>query len=122
MYSCPVAGPPCNSNTLILGLLPILFVHTLKLPTGVDIGINFTSDEADSLQDNVREYNMIYQAMHRSLPANSLSFPFAFQPAPYGFKIPVAQQKIVWNIPTNVSLPANKNDLAFYSITQLASL
>src|SRR5688500_11411670 len=39
MYSCVMAGPPCSSNTLIRGLLPNLFVHTLKVPTGVLMGI-----------------------------------------------------------------------------------
>ncbi|MFK9832819.1 hypothetical protein ACJEN1_24755, partial [Escherichia coli] len=32
------------------------------------------------------------------------------------------QEPINWSLPTMVSLPANKNDLAFYSIEQLASL
>ena len=60
--------------------------------------------------------------MHQDLPKNDLAYPFAFNPAPVGYKVPVNQQKITWNIPANVSLPANKNDLAFYSILQLASL
>lgn len=41
MYSCVIAGPPCRSNTLMRGLLPIRFVQTLNLPTGVSMGIIF---------------------------------------------------------------------------------
>jgi Asp-tRNA(Asn)/Glu-tRNA(Gln) amidotransferase A subunit family amidase len=60
--------------------------------------------------------------MHKELPRNDLAFPFAFNPAPYGYVVPNKQVKIVWDIPLAVPLPANKVDLAFYSIMQLASL
>lgn len=84
--------------------------------------LNFTEAEVDSLQGNITGSKTIYQQMHRELPKNDLPFPFAFNPAPYGFTVPTAQQKTTWNLPVNVSLPKNKNDLAFYSVAQLASL
>ncbi|MGN6399634.1 MAG: amidase [Flavisolibacter sp.] len=84
--------------------------------------LDFTQAEADSMLDNITYWKSIYVNMHKQLPKNDLPFPFAFNPAPYGSKIPTAQQKIIWTIPTNVVLPTNKNDLAFYSIMQLASL
>ncbi len=84
--------------------------------------LNFTEAEADSLQDNLLFYKSIYNQMHKELPKNDLALPLAFNPAPYGFVAPTNQQKIVWEIPANLALPTNKNDLAFYSIMQLASL
>ena len=84
--------------------------------------LNFTEAEADSLQASILNYKSTYQRMHKELPKNDLAFPFAFNPAPYGFTIPTKQQKIVWDIPANVSLPKDRNGLAFYSVTQLASL
>jgi Asp-tRNA(Asn)/Glu-tRNA(Gln) amidotransferase A subunit family amidase len=84
--------------------------------------LNFTEAETDSLQGNILVYKSIYQRMHRELPKNDLAFPFAFNPAPYGFQIPVKQQKIVWELPQNVALPKDKNELAFYTVAQLASL
>ena len=42
--------------------------------------------------------------MHQQLPKNDLAFPFAFNPAPHGFKIPTEQEKINWDIPSNVSV------------------
>jgi len=84
--------------------------------------LNFTQSEADSMIDNIASWKRIYVQMHKQLPKNDLPYPFAFNPAPIGFKVPTSQQKIVWDIPTNVSMPKNKNDLAFYSILQLASL
>jgi Asp-tRNA(Asn)/Glu-tRNA(Gln) amidotransferase A subunit family amidase len=41
---------------------------------------------------------------------------------PVGKKINTVQKPIQWAIPNDVKLPQNKNDLAFYSIPQLASL
>lgn len=84
--------------------------------------LRFTAAEADSMLGNILSYRAIYQRMHRELPKNDLPYPFAFQPAPYGFKVPAAQQKIDWVIPQNQSLPANRADLAFYSLPQLAAL
>jgi Asp-tRNA(Asn)/Glu-tRNA(Gln) amidotransferase A subunit family amidase len=84
--------------------------------------LNFTEAEADSLQGTIVLFKTIYQRMHRELPKNDLAFPFAFNPAPYGFVVPTKQQKPVWDIPANVTLPKNKTDLAFYTVTQLASL
>jgi len=84
--------------------------------------LRFTKAEGDSMLGNLQELTGTYKDMHKTLPQNSVPFPFAFQPAPYGTAIPTVQQKIVWDIPTNVALPKNKTDLAFYSIPQLASL
>jgi Asp-tRNA(Asn)/Glu-tRNA(Gln) amidotransferase A subunit family amidase len=84
--------------------------------------LDFSKAEGDSMLETLQDMQAVYHTMHKTLPKNDLAFPFAFQPAPYGFKIPVSQKQIVWDIPTNVALPANKKDLAFYSIPQLASL
>jgi Asp-tRNA(Asn)/Glu-tRNA(Gln) amidotransferase A subunit family amidase len=84
--------------------------------------LDFTPSEADSMIDNIAFWKSIYTKMHQQLPPNDLPYAFGFEPAPIGFKIPANQQKITWSIPDNVVLPKNKNDLAFYSIMQLASL
>ncbi len=84
--------------------------------------LDFTSDEADSMLRNIAMAKSIYQRMHNRLPKNSLPFPFAFSPAPYSYKVPAPQKSIAWQIPSNVVMPSNKNQLAFYSILQLASL
>nr|MBA2745760.1 amidase [Flavisolibacter sp.] len=86
------------------------------------IDLDFTTAEADSMQGNIFYYQSIYKAMHRQLPKNNLPFPFAFNPAPTGTVVPVNQQQINWNLPQHIALPKNKNDLAFYSISELASL
>jgi Asp-tRNA(Asn)/Glu-tRNA(Gln) amidotransferase A subunit family amidase len=96
-------------------------IRLLQQATGL-IDLQFTEAEADSMIASVYEMKADIAAMHRQLPKNDLPFPFAFVPAPPGYAIPTSQQKINWQIPYNVSMPVNKNDLAFYSILQLASL
>jgi len=94
-----------------------LIRYTVKL-----YDLDFTNDEADSMLDNIKDYQGLYKNMHRAFPANDLPFPFAFNPAPRGMKIPAAKENIKWDIPASTTMPVNKNDLAFYSIPQLASL
>lgn len=84
--------------------------------------LDFTDAEADSLLGNVSGFYQLYKGMHKTLPANDIPFPFAFHPAPAGMKISSKKEKIFWDIPLRTVVPSNKNELAFYSIPQLASL
>lgn len=86
------------------------------------IGLNFTTAEKDSMLDGLKDNLGNYEKMHRQSIPNSLAYPFTFNPAPADFTIPVKQAAVTWNTPANVSLPQHKNDLAFYSVMQLASL
>ena len=86
------------------------------------LDLDFTDAEADSMIGSINGNFQLYKAMHRTLPTNDIQFPFAFNPAPAGMKIPKKQYKIYWDVPAKTELPANKNELAFYSIPQLASL
>ena len=84
--------------------------------------LDFTDAEADSMMSSMNNYLLLYKSMHKTLPANDIPYPFAFNPAPPEMKISTKKEKIYWDIPLQVEVPANKNDLAFYSIPQLASL
>ena len=84
--------------------------------------LDFTEAEADSMVENVNGDLQIIKGLHQTLPANDLPYPFAYNPLPFGEKVPTNQRKIVWDIPNNIYMPANKNELAFYSIIQLAGL
>lgn len=94
-----------------------LIKNTVKL-----YDLEFTDAEADSMIGNLNNYFQLYKGMHKTLPANDIPYPFAFNPAPAEMKVSGKPEKISWNIPAKVELPANRNDLAFYSIPQLASL
>ncbi|MCW3089695.1 MAG: amidase [Ferruginibacter sp.] len=84
--------------------------------------LNFTAPEKDSMIDGLKDNVVQYQKMHKLPIPNNLNYPFAFVPAPPGFVIPTKQNLIRWNIPQNVTVPKNKDELAFYSVLQLASL
>jgi Asp-tRNA(Asn)/Glu-tRNA(Gln) amidotransferase A subunit family amidase len=84
--------------------------------------LDFTDAEADSMMGNLNNYLLMYKSMHKTLPSNDIPYPFAFNPAPPGMKVSTKKEKIYWDIPLQVEVPANKNELAFYSIPQLASL
>jgi Asp-tRNA(Asn)/Glu-tRNA(Gln) amidotransferase A subunit family amidase len=86
------------------------------------IGLEFTSPELDSMQDELKQSKRNFEKMRAVPIPNSLAYPFAFNPAPPGFKVPQKQEKIIFPVPGNVNLPADINELAFYSLTQLASL
>lgn len=84
--------------------------------------LRFTAAEADSMTDNLKEFGDAYRNFHGRLATNSIAYPFAFNPAPPGYNIPRNQVKKAIALPANVGMPANKEDLAFYSVAQLASL
>lgn len=94
-----------------------LLRNTVKL-----YDLDFTEPEADSMLDNIKDFTENYVALHKTLPTNNIPYPFAFDPLPHGETIPTKQEKIVWDISNSIQMPANKNELAFYSIMQLASL
>ena len=86
------------------------------------IGLQFKQAERDSLFDDVknsaREYNKMRQfKLDNSVPLSTWQSPFL-----PGMKFNMKQDFIKWNIPSNISLPKNKNELAFYSLPELASL
>jgi len=84
--------------------------------------LDFTEAEADSMMGSLNNYLFLYKSMHKTLPANDIPYPLAFNPAPLGMRVSSKKEKIYWDVPSQVQLPANKNDLAFFSIPQLASL
>lgn len=86
------------------------------------IGLQFKPAEIDSMTDRVRNSTSTYQRMRRIPLPNDVQYPFAFHPAPAGFKLDTVQKKLQWKLMDNIKMPENKSDLAFYSITQLASL
>lgn len=86
------------------------------------IGLDFTEPERDSMLRDVRDNYTEYVRMH-SLPLNN-NVPMSLWQSPVlpGMQFETKQLPVKWNIPSNVNMPANKADLAFYTILQLASL
>ena len=84
--------------------------------------LEYSIAEADSLLDNMKNYIQLIKGMHKTLPANDIPYPFAFNPVPYGTTKQRMSQKVSLPVRADIRLPKNKNDLAFYSIPELAGL
>lgn len=86
------------------------------------IGLKLTESERDSLVEDLGTAREDYKNIRSVELSNSVAPKIIFDPRPTKFEIDDKQVKIDWNIPDNIDLPENKNDLAFYSISELASL
>jgi Asp-tRNA(Asn)/Glu-tRNA(Gln) amidotransferase A subunit family amidase len=95
---------------------------TLIQKTASLYDLEFSNAEADSLLDNLNNYTQLIKGMHKTLPANDIPYPFAFNPVPYGISKQRVSQTVSLPIRADIRLPKNKNDLAFYSIPELAGL
>lgn len=84
--------------------------------------LSFTQQEIDSMFDGVKENVFEIRKMHKYPLNNSTPMSMWQSPVVAGMQFDMKHQPINWEIPATVSLPANKNELAFYSVMQLASL
>lgn len=86
------------------------------------LDLQFTQKEVDTMYEGVKENLQGYRLMHKQSLANNVPMSLWQSPVLPGMKFNTRQEPRHWNIPATVSLPANKNELAFYSLLQLASL
>ena len=84
--------------------------------------LQFSQPEIDMMYPDVKDNMKEYEKMHKLKLDNSVPMSLWQTPLLPGMKLPTNQKMINWNVPKNVQLPKNKNELAFYSIAQLASL
>ena len=84
--------------------------------------LSFTKEERDSLFSNLQDYQKSFQAIHKYKLKNSIGMSLVFNPMPIGFLVDNQQKAIDWGLPTEVKLPDNINDLAFYPVYKLAGL
>jgi Asp-tRNA(Asn)/Glu-tRNA(Gln) amidotransferase A subunit family amidase len=84
--------------------------------------LSFTTKEIDTLYSDVVDNLANYKAMHNLPLANSVPLSMWQTPVVPGMHFNSVQKPILWKLDNTVQLPANKNDLAFYTIEQLASL
>ncbi|MBL7844002.1 MAG: amidase [Cyclobacteriaceae bacterium] len=84
--------------------------------------LTFTQAERDSLLQGLRDYQRSIQTLHQYNLQNHIPMSLWFDPVPSGFKKETLQKPIDWGLPKDVSLPANKEELAFYPVYKLAVL
>ncbi len=86
------------------------------------LDLQFTEKEIDSMYAGVRDMVRNINRMHHLPLNNSVPMSLWHNPVLPGMKFNTKQEPINWNIPANVQLPKDRNELAFYSILELASL
>ena len=119
-----------NYNTIYMVLLILISTVThvqsqSKYPTTTIepyLDLKLTDAERDSMTDNLKRFQGSYKAIHEYLLNNSVAPALVFDPLPYGFQPNEKQLPVNWNLPKDVSLPANREELAFYPVYKLATL
>lgn len=84
--------------------------------------LSFSTQEIDTLYSDVIDNLVNYKALHSFSLPNSVPLSLWQSPVLPGMHFNEKQNPISWKLDNTISLPPNKNDLAFYSIEQLASL
>jgi len=86
------------------------------------IGLTFTDAERDSMRDDVASNLESYQNL-RGVPLDNATPPsLIFNPLPLGFEPSAGKSKLVTNPPVNTRVPEDLEELAFYSVRDLAEL
>lgn len=86
------------------------------------IGMEFTDAQADSMLGNLNQFNAAYQNLRKLNIPNSIVPALNFNPVPVGFTYPDEKSGFKLAKAEKVKLPSNRDDLAFYTVRQLAEL
>ena len=116
----------------LLSLLTILYIGNLFAQETVSkaqiqsaekmFALSFSDAKRDSMLSILAGKINTYTYIHNKELTNSVAFPLWYNPVLPDMQVPKYQKPVLFNTPTNISIPKEKEQLAFYSITELASL
>ncbi len=86
------------------------------------IGINFTESERDSMLDDLNDNLQDYKKIRNVYLDNSVMPSLLFNPIPQNFNFFDSQKQLKFSDYSYTELPSNKDELAFYSVGELAEL
>jgi Asp-tRNA(Asn)/Glu-tRNA(Gln) amidotransferase A subunit family amidase len=86
------------------------------------IGLEFNDAERDSMLDNLNMQLENYKILRNYHLENNIPPAFDFNPIPVNYHFPDEQRELKFSSYSGVKLPADINELAFYSIGELAEL
>jgi Asp-tRNA(Asn)/Glu-tRNA(Gln) amidotransferase A subunit family amidase len=92
-------------------------MHAEKL-----IGLDFSEAKIEMMLPGLKEQLGKFEALHRFPFSNGVPPAILFNPIPLGMKFETVLKKFKMSPPGKVRLPANRDDLAFYSVGELAAL
>ncbi|MBI5476939.1 MAG: amidase [Ignavibacteriales bacterium] len=85
-------------------------------------GLNFNEEKRDSLLDAVNDQLKSYESLRKITLPNDIPPAIEFNPIPVGFEFEKKKKSFKLSKIGKVDLPGNENELAFYSVAQLAKL
>ncbi len=112
--SHPALGQTETSET---PLTTEAIMHAEKL-----LGLNFHEVKRDSMLDGLKERLHNYESIRRIPLDNSVPPAILFNPIPYGMKFETERKGFKMSKTGKVEVPQNFEDLAFYSVRDLAEL
>jgi Asp-tRNA(Asn)/Glu-tRNA(Gln) amidotransferase A subunit family amidase len=115
-------------------LLPVCLVFICKVSAQDSISasqietaekiasLHFTQTKRDSMASVLADRTKTYNYLHTRDFKNDMPLPLWFDPVLPGMTVPTKQVPVLFNLSDAVELPKDKDQLAYYSISQLASL
>lgn len=85
-------------------------------------GLDFTPAERDSMLGNLNNARSNFDALRKIDLPNDVAPALYFNPLPAGFVMPAGASSFKASAPGTVTLPANRDELAFYTVGQLGQL
>jgi Asp-tRNA(Asn)/Glu-tRNA(Gln) amidotransferase A subunit family amidase len=86
------------------------------------IGLNFKDAQLDSALTEVEEFQKSYEAIRNVKLPNEVAPALTFNPIPVGFSLPHEKQSFEIEDQAEIKMPKNKEELAYFSLPQLAYL
>ncbi|MDX1701822.1 MAG: amidase family protein, partial [Melioribacteraceae bacterium] len=86
------------------------------------IGIEFTDAEIDSMTENLSDFLASYKTIRELKLSNSVPPAILFNPIPIDFQSQYNKSALIVSDYSYTKMPENKDDLAYYSIGELAYL
>jgi Asp-tRNA(Asn)/Glu-tRNA(Gln) amidotransferase A subunit family amidase len=115
-------------SAILIFFLPFISLHSQTITKeNIEkaekiIGLEFTDAERDSMQTSLDEQLTNYDNIRKVKLPNNVPPAILFNPIPVGYVFPKEQKEIVFGDYSYVKLPSDKNDLAFYTVGELAEL
>jgi Asp-tRNA(Asn)/Glu-tRNA(Gln) amidotransferase A subunit family amidase len=86
------------------------------------MGLDFSDAKINLMLAGLRDQLGKFEALHRFAFSNEVPPALLFNPIPLGVKFETKRRKFKMSPPAKLKLPANLDDLAFYSVGELAAL
>jgi len=112
-----ISGAFLNETAVLEKITPSMVKEAQEL-----MGLNFTDAQIDSTLGELTDLRKGYETIRKVNLTNDIPPAITFNPIPVGFEFEKERKPFKLPKATDVSLPANRDELAFYTIPQLAEL